>query len=93
MTDYNECEECEITYSDDTVTETPTESKWALKGRFKSWALWTAIAGLISVILTTLGVWEKLGITSEAFDVVVASIGSILTAFGIVNNPTDGEAF
>lgn len=80
-----ECDECEITYS--------TDSKWALKGRLKSKALWIAIAGLVSVILTAFGVWEKIGITSEAFNGIVAAIGSVLTAFGVLNNPTDSEGF
>ena len=77
---------------EETVVE-PKKSKWALKGRLKSWALWTAVAGLISIIFTALGLWEKIGITSTTFDAFVYAIGTVLAAFGIVNNPTDRNGF
>lgn len=99
----NECADCTITYSDETAEETDYtteddtdaegEGKWALKGRLKSWAVWTAIIGLVSVICSAFGVWDALGIDSDAFDGIATAIGSVLTAFGILNNPTSTDSF
>lgn len=61
--------------------------------RFKSWATWVAVAGAVWVLLSAFGVPEKIGITSEAWNAVLNSLGTILTVFGIVNNPTDRERF
>lgn len=61
------------------------------QNRFKSWALWVSIAGALWLILSTLGVTEKLGIEESTFRTVLDAVGAILTAFGIVNNPTNKE--
>lgn len=61
------------------------------RSRWKSWALWVSILGAVSIVFSALGVWEKIGITSDAFETIVTAVGAILTAFGIVNNPTDKE--
>ena len=61
------------------------------QNRFKSWALWLSILGALSVILSAFGVWEKLGLTSEGVETIITAIGSVLTAFGIVNNPTSSD--
>lgn len=56
--------------------------------RYRSWALWLSVFGLLGLILEMTGVFERLGLDSESWDTLVMAIGSILTAFGIVNNPT-----
>lgn len=64
------------------MSEITTQNRW------KSWALWTSLAGAMWLILSTFGVPELIGITSAQFEVVLDSVGAILVAFGIVNNPT-----
>lgn len=59
------------------------------QNRFKSWALWVSVAGALWVILSTFGIPEKIGVTSETFNTILDAVGSILIAFGIVNNPTN----
>lgn len=61
--------------------------------RWKSWALWLSVLGALGVIFSSLGVFEKIGISSDTFETVVNAIGTILIAFGIVNNPTDKTHF
>ena len=61
--------------------------------RWKSWALWLSVLGALGVIFSALGVFEKIGISSDTFEAVVNAIGTILIAFGIVNNPTDKTHF
>lgn len=61
------------------------------QNRFKSWALWVSVAGALWVILSAFGVTEKIGIEESTFKTILDAIGVILTAFGIVNNPTDSE--
>jgi phi LC3 family holin len=59
------------------------------QNRFKSWALWVSVIGAIWTVLQAFGLPEQWGITSETFNAVTTAIGTILIAFGIVNNPTD----
>lgn len=69
------------------------ENKVNIKERLKSWAVWVSVLGALGVILNAFGVFEKIGITSATFDVIVNAVGTILIAFGILNNPTDKTCF
>lgn len=69
------------------------DQKVCIKERLKSWAVWLSVLGALGVILNATGVFEKIGIDSTAFDVIVNAVGSILIAFGILNNPTDKTGF
>lgn len=97
----NECADCAITFSDDDTEETdgtpiyPTEtpSKWALKGRLRSWALWVSALGAVGIILDNLGVFDRLGLDGERWTVLVNAVGGILVAFGILNDPTSRDSF
>lgn len=73
--------------------ETKPESKWALRGRLRSKALWTSVAGVVMILFTALDLWDKIGITQERFQAILTAIGSLLTLFGILNDPTNQEAF
>ena len=54
-------------------------------GRFKSWALWLAIASLVVFCAK-----EFAGIDiSKTVDGLLNVLLPVLVAFGIVNNPTD----
>ncbi len=57
--------------------------------RVKSWAMWVSVLGLLGMILQHTGVFAKLGLDSETWDMIITLVGSVLTAFGIVNNPTE----
>lgn len=57
--------------------------------RFKSWALWLAIAALIVYIVKT--IWHI--DIAEWMDGLLNVLCPVLTAFGILNNPTDREHF
>lgn len=61
--------------------------------RWKSWVVWVSVLGALWTIANAFGLTEKIGITEGAFKAVVDSIGVILTAFGILNNPTDKAHF
>lgn len=63
------------------------------QNRFKSWALWVSVAGAVWVIASAFGLPEKIGLTNEVFTTILNAVGTILIAFGIVNNPTDGTSF
>lgn len=69
------------------------EKKVSIKERLKSWAVWLSVLGAVGVILNATGVFEKLGLDSKTFDMVVNAVGTILIAFGILNNPTDKNSF
>ena len=67
-------------------------NKTATQNRFKSWALWAGIAGAVWLILSALGVPEKIGMTNDTYNTIVNAVGTILTLLGIVNNPTDAKS-
>ena len=57
--------------------------------RFKSWALWTAIAALVVFCVK-----EFAGVDiSTTVDGLLNVLLPVLVAFGIVNNPTDRKNF
>lgn len=87
-----EAEKIDFTFSAIETSE-PSESKWALKDRLKSPVLWSALVGCVATIFSVLGVWEKIGITSEQFSDIIGAIGVMLTAFGVINDPNNREGF
>lgn len=57
--------------------------------RFKSWALWLALAALIVFCVK-----EFCGVDiSETVDGLLNVLLPVLVAFGVVNNPTDKSHF
>ena len=58
------------------------------QNRFRSWALWLSVGGALWTIASAFGLPEKIGMNEGAFMDIHNAIGAILTAFGIVNNPT-----
>lgn len=59
------------------------------QNRFRSWALWVSVVGAVWTILSVFGLPQKWGVTDETLQIVLNCVGTILIAFGIVNNPTD----
>lgn len=59
------------------------------QNRFKSWALWVSVAGALWTILSAFGVPEMIGLDEPTFTTILNAVGSLLIAFGIVNNPTN----
>ncbi len=75
------------------MSETTNNSNSTVQPRYKSWALWLSVLGAVGVILNATGVFEKIGIDSTSWDIIINAIGSILIGFGIVNNPTNKTGF
>ncbi len=61
------------------------------QNRLKSWALWVSLLGLVGLICQSTGIFEKIGLDSEEWNAIVTSVGTVLAAFGIVNNPTNAD--
>lgn len=57
------------------------------QNRFRSPVLWAALAAQLLSMLVVLGVIDT-GM-SDAIDGVVAALLQLLTAFGVLNNPTN----
>lgn len=95
-----ECEECEITYTN-AEQEEPAEpekpekqeNKWALRDRLRSKAAWSSFIGAITLVISAFNLWDSIGITQWQFKVTVTAIGTVLTAFGIWNDPTSKGRF
>ena len=56
--------------------------------RFKSWALWLALAALVVFCVKEFGGMDISGTVNGLLDVLLP----VLVAFGIVNNPTDSKS-
>lgn len=86
----------EINFTDNnTIANDKAEeiSKWNLRDRLRSKVLWASILGCIITIFSVLGVWEKIGVTSEQFSDIAGAIGSLLAMFGVFNDPTSADRF
>ena len=57
--------------------------------RWRSWAMWLSVAGAVWTIASCLGLTERIGISEGTFKTILDAVGTILIAFGLVNNPTD----
>lgn len=57
--------------------------------RFKSWALWLAIAALVVFCIKEFGGVD----ISDKINGLMNVLLPVLVAFGIVNNPTDPKSF
>lgn len=64
-----------------------------MKKRLTSWATWLSVLGLVGLVLSNFGVLEKIGMDLGGWKIFVDAIGSVLVAFGILNNPTDRDHF
>lgn len=65
----------------------------AYQPRWKSWAVWVSVAGAVWVILSAFGLPAQWGIEETTYKKVLDAIGTILIAFGVLNNPTDPDNF
>ena len=61
--------------------------------RYKSWALWVSVAGAVWTIAAAFELPQMIGLTNETYITVLNAVGTMLIAFGIVNNPTDHDNF
>ncbi len=59
--------------------------------RIQSPVVWAAIAAQVLALLVTLGVIDT-GL-SDALNALAVSALQALVAFGVLNNPTDGQSF
>ena len=73
--------------------EPQTTGRWALRGRLRSRVLWASVVGLIMVVFSAFGLWERIGITADGFREIVGAVGGVLAAFGVFNDPTNREGF
>lgn len=60
-----------------------------MQNRWRSWALWMAIAALVVFCVKQFGGVDISSPVNEIMNLVLP----IMVAFGVINNPTDGENF
>ena len=68
-------------------------SKWALRDRLRSKVLWAAVVGCIITVISAFDAWQYIGINADGFREIAASVGAVLAAFGVFNDPTNREGF
>ena len=73
--------------------EPEKQGKWNLRGRLRSKVLWASIVGCVITVLSAFDIWAKIGLSAEGFREIAASVGAVLAAFGVINDPTNREGF
>jgi len=63
------------------------------QNRWKSPIVWTSLAALLFFILKTWGLLEWIGLTQASYDQLISLLLVALTAFGVLNNPTNSQSF
>lgn len=64
-----------------------TQSRW------KSPVVWTSLGALVFFVLKTWGLLDWTGLTKDSYDELISLVLAALTAFGVLNNPTDQQNF
>lgn len=93
--DFDETPTIEEVYENEPVSEPVKKapSKWALRDRLRSKVLWAAVVGCIITVFSAFDIWAKIGVTAQGFREIAASVGAVLAAFGVFNDPTNKEGF
>lgn len=71
-----------------TATETTEATTTTTQARWKSSVMWAAVIAQFVAIVGLLGLWDKLGMTSDTFQGVATAVLQILVLVGVLNNPT-----
>lgn len=64
-----------------------TQSRW------KSWPSWLLLLPIVTILGDTYGLWDVINMPSDTFTKLFMSIGALLVALGIFNNPTNKTGF
>jgi uncharacterized membrane protein len=64
-----------------------------MQNRLKSPVVWASLAALLFFVLKTWGLLEWMGLTKDSYDELISLLLAALTAFGVLNNPTDAQNF
>ena len=63
------------------------------QNRFKSWVAWLTLLPIIIMLGDAYGFWNVIRMSSDVFTQLFVSVGALLVAFGIFQNPTDKDNF
>lgn len=64
-----------------------------MQSRWRSKAAWASVAALVLFILKNYGLLTPIGLTEDGYNELTTLILTVLTVFGIFNNPTDKSSF
>jgi phi LC3 family holin len=64
-----------------------------MQSRLKSPVVWLTLLALVLSVLKAYGLLAPIGLTEESFREITTLIITVLTAVGILNNPTDKNNF
>lgn len=63
------------------------------QNRFLSKAAWMSVVTLVLLLGNTFSLWEKIGITGDAAQAILNAALTVVTAFGIFNDPTNKTGY
>ena len=73
------------------MEKTNGTSLYENQSRWKSWPMWLGILSALWMLASALGLPQRIGLTNDAYRDIITAIGTILTLFGVVNNPTNSR--
>lgn len=65
----------------------------AKQERWRSWVVWTSIAGALLMLAGHLGLYEKTNIDQTTWQTVIDTLLTLLVSLGVLNNPTNAKDF
>ena len=63
------------------------------QNRWTSWVAWLTLLPIIIILGDSYGLWNVIKMPSDVFTQLFMSVGALLVAFGIFNDPTNKTNF
>ena len=63
------------------------------QNRFTSWVAWLTLLPVLMILGDSYGLWNFIKMDGDTFTKLFMSIGALLVAFGIFQNPTSKDSF
>ena len=63
------------------------------QNRWTSWIAWLTLLPIIIILGDSYGLWNVINMDADTFTKLFMSVGALLVAFGIFNDPTNKTNF
>lgn len=63
------------------------------QNRFTSWVAWLTLLPVLIILGDSYGLWNVIRMSSDVFTQLFMSVGALMVAFGIFQNPSDKDNF
>ncbi len=64
-----------------------------MQNRLKSRVAWVSVLAIVGFAMGNWGLFERVGLTDETWKTLAELVLAAMAAFGVFNNPTNGDGF